>query len=621
MKFRANKFLLGIFSSFSLKNPANMIKYIQLINIETKEGVKLQTYICKHCDDLICETSICPVCGQRTELLKTEIFYCEHCNSPVYSDTCPECGSKCNKIGSDIRPVFAEERLLIEILLNKPFAFAGKAVWNTGANNYVVDGKRIRVSFSELRKQDPLEVIKKIQLNFIKNEQYIASDLTNEHITRFIKINHCRLNVISDEAISYIRKMAEKFDLSSIFVSFSGGKDSTVTSHLVMRALGTESVIHIYGDTTLEYPESAKYIFEFKKHFKKTPVLIAKNNDQDFGNLCEVVGPPSRVMRWCCTIFKTGAITRKIEQTFRGKTRLLSFQGIRRAESLSRSKYERDSDSPKIAKQIVSAPIIDWTDFDVWLYILSNDIPFNGAYKQGFSRVGCWCCPNNSGWSEFLSSIYMNDEFNKFRNILYEFAKKIGKSDWKQYIDEGSWKARQGGNGLEHSKNAVVDFKPCVMEENTTNFSLTKPISDQLYVLFIPFGKVNFSIGNKRLNEVFVISKRTDQPFIKLSGRQGSTVLKVTILNVPAPFKNSKEIVDLIRNQLVKYQTCIGCTYCQAVCKFNALKVNNTEKGSVSNQSIQYFIDSSKCVGCLECVKHFDGGCYMKKVLRTKKGE
>lgn len=37
MKFRANKFLLGIFYSFSLKNPANMIKYIQLINIESKE--------------------------------------------------------------------------------------------------------------------------------------------------------------------------------------------------------------------------------------------------------------------------------------------------------------------------------------------------------------------------------------------------------------------------------------------------------------------------------------------------------------------------------------------------------------------------------------------------------
>lgn len=613
--------LLGIFSSISFKNPATMIKYTHLVANRTKEGSKLQTYICKHCDDLICETSVCPVCGQRTELLKTDVFYCEHCNSPVYSDTCPKCGSKCNKIGTDIRPVFAEERLLLEVLLDKPFAYAGKSVWNSGANNYIVDGKKIRVSFSELRKQDPETIIAKLNDLSIDNQKYISANFTNEHIKRFCEINQFRLNIISDEAISYIRKMSEKFDLSSIFVSFSGGKDSTVTSHLVMRALGTESVIHIYGDTTLEYPESAKYLSEFKSTFKKTPVLVAKNNDQDFGDLCEVVGPPSRVMRWCCTIFKTGAITKKIEQTFRGKTRLLSFQGIRRAESLSRSKYERDTDSPKITKQIVSAPIIDWTDFDVWLYILSNSIPFNGAYRQGFSRVGCWCCPNNSSWSEFLSSIYMNSEFKNFREILYNFAKKVGKEDWKEYIDEGSWKARQGGNGLEHSKNAVVDFKPCVMEENTTNFSLSKPISEQLYTLFIPFGKVNFSIGNKRINEVYIFSKRSEQPFIKLSGRLGANLLKVTVLGVVAPFKNAKEIIDLVRNQLVKYQTCIGCTYCQAVCKFNALKVNNTEKGNVSNQTIQYSIDPGKCVGCMECVRHFDGGCYMKKVLRTKKGE
>lgn len=40
----------------------------------------------------------------------------------------------------------------------------------------------------------------------------------------------------------------------------------------------------------------------------------------------------------------------------------------------------------------------------------------------------------------------------------------------------------------------------------------------------------------------------------------------------------------------------------------------------VSNDTILYTIDENKCVGCLECVKHFNNGCYMKKVLRVKKG-
>lgn len=136
-----------------------------------------------------------------------------------------------------------------------------------------------------------------------------------------------------------------------------------------MRALGSEDVLHIYGDTTLEFPETLQYVDRFKKDHPKTPLLPAKNRDKDFVQLCEQLGPPSRVMRWCCTVFKTGAIQRKITTLFRDKKRILTFYGIRRSESTSRSKYERESDSPKIAIQKTVSPIIDWLDYDIWLYI------------------------------------------------------------------------------------------------------------------------------------------------------------------------------------------------------------------------------------------------------------
>lgn len=581
----------------------------------------MKTYICKNCDNLQCETSVCPVCGKRTELVKTEVFYCKHCGVPIFDDNCHVCGNKGIKIGTDVRPVFAQERLLLEVLQDEPFKYKDSSIWCVGANNYVIDGVKVKMPFSNFRQKDPSEIIKKLAESEEKNKQYIYNDFSNVFIRNFIKCNLYHLNEITDEAIEYIRQTASKYDVSSMFISFSGGKDSTVTSSLVMRSLGTESVPHIYGDTTLEYPESSTYIDVFRKKYPHTPILVARNNDQDFRDLCDVVGPPSRVMRWCCTIFKTGAITKKIEQLYKNKLKLLSFQGVRRAESAARNKYDRDTDSPKISKQQVASPIIDWTDFDVWLYILANDIPFNNAYREGFSRVGCWCCPNNSDWSAFLSSIYMNDEFKKFRDTLYKFAKKVGKEDWKDYIDTGKWKARQGGNGLEHSKNAIVTFKPCTFDESSLNFNLFKEITKDLYTLFKPLGHINFEIGNKRLNEVYVLSRITNEPIIKLSGKIGSTELKVTFLNIVKPFSNQKEISDCVRNQLTKYQTCIGCSYCQSVCKFNALKVLNKEKGHVSNTTIEYTIDETKCVGCLECVKHFDGGCYMKKVLRTKKGE
>ena len=68
----------------------------------------------------------------------------------------------------------------------------------------------------------------------------------------------------------------------------------------------------------------------------------------------------------------TPSSEKTISSAYKDKTNILTFQGIRRNESASRSKYERETESPKISKQTVAAPIIDWIDFDVWLYILTT---------------------------------------------------------------------------------------------------------------------------------------------------------------------------------------------------------------------------------------------------------
>ena len=577
-------------------------------------------YICKKCNELECESSVCPNCNGRTELISTSVFYCKHCNAPSFYDRCTICNSDCELVGSDLRPVFPQERLLLEILIGEPFKYAKDAVWNVGSNHYIINGIKKNFQYKELRENNNVEdVIEKLNKYSPDNLIYEENYYNSETVQNFIRMNKGRLNYITYEAIEYIRTIAQDKDESEMFVSFSGGKDSTVTSDLVINALPDKHVIHIYGDTTLEYPTSEVYIKRFRKNHPNIPLLTAKNKDQDFNNLCEVIGPPARMMRWCCTVFKTGAITKKIESTFKNAKRLITFQGIRRNESLSRSKYDRESNDSKIKMQVSVNPIIDWLDFDVWLYMLSNRVDFNDAYKQGFSRVGCWCCPNNSSWSEYLSSIYMNEKFNQFRDILYKFARRIGKPDWKVYIDDGEWKKRQGGNGLEISKKSVVSFKPCALEENTYNFDLTKPISEEIYKFFKPFGKLNFEMGRKSLNEVYVLDRKTNMPILRLSGRINSSVLKISVVGDSPVFKQKKIAESLLKNQINKYQTCIGCTYCEAVCRHGALKVFNKEKGNVSNDSISYTIDETKCVGCLECVKHFQNGCYINKVLRVKK--
>lgn len=576
-------------------------------------------YICNNCDDLICETSTCPVCKNRTYVDKSEIFYCENCNIPLFDDICPLCNNHCNYIGTDIRPVFPEERLLLECIIAKPFEFAGMSVWNTSGNNYFVNGEKKRFTIKDIiSKINADDLRKMLEENRTENQKYVDNYFNSEFITRFVEANKIRYNSIVTEAHDYIKMVSKKYDTDSMFVSFSGGKDSTVTSDLVLNALNNEKIIHIYGDTTLEYPETGVYLEEFKKVHPLTPMLVAKNKEQDFNELCKVIGPPSRMMRWCCTIFKTGSITRKIDSTFKNKLKVLTFQGLRRNESLARSKYDRESSGAKITKQQTVAPIIDWLDFDVWLYILTRNIPFNNAYKKGFSRVGCWCCPNNSYWSEYLSHIYMDEQYTKFHNILVDFAKQIGKPDPNEYVSSGGWKARQGGNGLEYSSNAVLSFKPCVLEENSYNFELNKPISETLYELFKPFGIIDFNIGNKRLGEVYILSKKDKQPILKLTGKIGQNYLKVSVLKTTAIFNSPKINEMLIKNQVTKFQTCIGCMACESVCKYNAINIKHIEKQDGDKFNISYKINENKCVGCLECVKHFSGGCFMKKVLRTK---
>lgn len=38
-------------------------------------------------------------------------------------------------------------------------------------------------------------------------------------------------------------------------------------------------------------------------------------------------------------------------------------------------------------------PIIDWTDADVWEFIIAERIPYCGLYDEGFHRLGCIGCP------------------------------------------------------------------------------------------------------------------------------------------------------------------------------------------------------------------------------------
>lgn len=545
------------------------------------------------------------------------LYWCKTCNVPSFEKKCACCGEEGKYIATDLRPVFPEEKLLLAILLKKdsPLDLDDCSVWNS-TSGYFVDGEKVTIPISEINRY-PLNQIKKIKDIYDAHVELIDTSYFDSMVKKFVEVNQNRYYELTDEAISYIQSFDEKYTLDDMFVSFSGGKDSTVTSDLVTRAFATNKVTHIFGDTTLEFPTTYEYRARFAKEHK---VLRAKNYEKNFEDMCEQIGPPSRVMRWCCTVFKTGAITKTLSQVFKDKTDVLTFYGIRKSESASRSKYERESESPKITKQTVVSPIIDWIDFDVWLYILTTGIDFNEAYRLGFSRVGCWCCPNNGSWSEFLSKIHMHDKYVHWHEILVNFAKKIGKPDAEEYIDSGNWKARQGGQGLEIANTSVVKFEPCATEDNAFNYELQNVITEDLYELFKPFGYINKELGNARLGEVYVLDKLGNVVLV-LQGRIGTNRLKVTIKKTNiAGAKNLQAAESKIKCQLTKYQMCLGCKACTSVCKHNAITVHVHGNEEDNEGTLVYQIDDDKCVRCTECVDHFNAGCYMRKVLTIKRG-
>lgn len=567
-------------------------------------------YHCKKCNMEI-EQSTCSICGERAQV-QSRLFWCNHCNIPTYDEVCPICGQTGAYFTSDARPVFPEERLMLEILLGKPLEYINDSVWNGAGNRYYINGKRIPFSIANLRRYSVSAIIE--QLNRYKHDN--SYEAFERYIGLWVKANNKHYSYVTTEAKQYIIGFSQKYindERNAAFVSFSGGKDSTVVSDLVRKALGKPSIIHIFGNTTLEFPYTYDYIERFKKANRKTPVLRAENKEQDFFKLCDLFGPPSRSLRWCCTIFKTGFIGEKLKKTFDNQDSVLTFYGIRRSESTSRSTYERSSEGKKISKQRVASPIIDWLDYDIWLYLLTTGIDFNDAYRLGFTRVGCWCCPNNSQWSQFLTSIYMPDLYERFYSMLIKFAKKMNKEDPEEYVNSGGWKARQGGAGIELSNRVALEFKPCATDALSFNYSLNRPITKELYEFFKPFGTLNFDMGKSRLGEVYILDSRTNTPIMKLQGRIGSNQLRITILNTPIASRTKTVEIELkFKCQLTKYQLCVGCHACENICRHGAIKL--LKRGDADDDYC-YMIDENKCKHCFECINHYTGGCYMRRVL------
>ena len=546
--------------------------------------------------------------------MSKSIYWCPDCKIPIIENSsCPRCGSKCKSITTNgiCNPVFSQEKKLLSCILDT--SLDDDDTWYLGSSYYLINGKRVRIPYVDFFKgKKHLQIAKSL-----RNE--ITTDDSPLHLQAYLEANERYIKELVYEAEEYVvtlvSELSERPGVKYVpTVSFSGGKDSTVVSRIVRDALQDESIIHFFGDTTLEFPATHDYVEgTFRGENPFTP-MIPSESDKDFYKLCNIFGPPSKFERWCCTIFKTGNLNNEY-QNLVGNS--LTFLGIRHSESRERQSYERTQDHSKIGSQINAMPIIEWYDCDVWLYILYKGIHFNDAYRWGYKRVGCWCCPNNSDWSTMLTEIYYPDLSSRWKTILYDFANKTNKTDVEDYVENGKWKTRKGASGLE-TRNVAIADTPCNLSDRARNIIIKRKLSRDVLEFFKPFGEL--SILDKEDATYITVTEKAcvDSEEIEHRKRKvcdlvitwGTPVVKV----LPTKGTDIQLLVNRLKCQLRKYQFCIRCSACDSVCPNGA--INTMGSG-------RYIIDSEKCpqnlASCSRCIAKFYNGCITCQVLAGKK--
>jgi phosphoadenosine phosphosulfate reductase len=177
------------------------------------------------------------------------------------------------------------------------------------------------------------------------------------------------------------RWAAEEFG-GRLCLTCSWQKQSSVLVHMVSE-LGLE-VDYVELDTQLFFKESYETRERLVERYGIELVVpdvitVAEQHKQEGPNLWE--RDPDR----CCHIRKVEPLLRALEPYDAWVS------GIRRDQSPSRAGVKKVERSSRYGVWKIQ-PLADWSEKDVWSYILQNDIPYNPLHDVGYRSIGCIPC-------------------------------------------------------------------------------------------------------------------------------------------------------------------------------------------------------------------------------------
>lgn len=225
-----------------------------------------------------------------------------------------------------------------------------------------------------------------------------------------------------------IREWYDHFD-GNVFVSCSGGKDSTALLHLV-RSLYPE-VPAVFVDTGLEFPEIREFVktlpnvewlkpdMSFRQVIEKHGYPVIGKEQSEWIHRIRVGDPnvfrakfhgvmpdgrptqyklaeqwrflldaPFKIGGGCCNEMKKKPLGRYAKASGR-----FSYIGTMASESHLRiQQWLKTGCNAFDAKRPTSMPLSFWLESDVWKYLRRYEVPYSKIYDMGYERTGCIFC-------------------------------------------------------------------------------------------------------------------------------------------------------------------------------------------------------------------------------------